>query len=49
MESRLPGKIVTIIAEDIHFRVLDGENELAIHPRTTNSPITRTKEWSKRR
>lgn len=43
------GKIVTIIAEDTHFRILDGEQELAIHPRATNTPITRTKAWSKRR
>jgi hypothetical protein len=43
------GKIVTIIAEDTHFRILDGEQELAIHPRKTNQPITRTKAWSKRR
>ncbi len=43
------GKIVTIIAEDTHFRILDGEQELAIHPRKTNTPITRTKAWSKRR
>lgn len=43
------GKIVTIIAEDTHFRVLDGDTELAIHPRKTNTPISRTKAWSKRR
>jgi hypothetical protein len=43
------GKIVTIIAEDTHFRILDGDQELAIHPRKTNQPITRSKAWSKRR
>lgn len=42
------GKTVTIIAEDTHFRIMDGEEELAVHPRTTNRPVTRVKAWSKR-
>ena len=40
------GKIVTVVAEDTHFRVLDGEQELALHPRTTNRPITRFKAYA---
>ncbi len=41
------GKIVTILVEDTHFRVLDGDHELATHPRTTNHPVTRVKAWSR--
>jgi hypothetical protein len=37
------GKTVTIIAEDTHFRIMDGEEVLAVHPRTTNRPVTRSK------
>ena len=33
------GKIVTILVEDHHFRVLDGEAELALHARTTAKPL----------
>ena len=37
------GKTVTVIAEDTHFRILDGDHELALHPRTTSHPVTRFK------
>lgn len=43
------GKTVTIIAEDTHLRIMDGEEELAVHPRAANRPVTRVKAWSKRR
>lgn len=40
------GKIVTVIAEDTCFRVLHEGHELAIHPRTSTTPITRFKAWA---
>lgn len=33
------GKVVTVLVEDHHFRVLDGESELALHARTTTKPL----------
>lgn len=33
------GKIVTVIVEDHHFRVLDGQTELSLHARTDAKPI----------
>jgi len=33
------GKVVTVLVEDHHFRVLDGESELALHVRTTRKPL----------
>ncbi len=42
------GKLVTIYAEDTHFRILDGDTEIAVHPRTTTAPLTRFKAWNKR-
>jgi hypothetical protein len=38
---RHAGKLVTVVVEDTHFRVLHGEEELAIRPRKNNAPITR--------
>ncbi len=38
---RHAGKLVTVIIEDTHFRVLHGEEELAIRPRKNTAPITR--------
>ncbi|RBM18280.1 IS481 family transposase [Streptomyces sp. PT12] len=35
------GKIVTVIIEDTHFRILHGEDELAVRPRKNPRPITR--------
>ena len=40
------GKIVTIVAEQTHFRVLDGEQEISLHPRTTSRSITRFKAYA---
>jgi transposase InsO family protein len=40
------GKTVTVIAEDTHFRILDGDQELAVHPRTTSKPVTRFKAYA---
>jgi biopolymer transport protein ExbB len=40
------GKTVTVIAGDTHFRVLDGDQELAVHPRTTSRPVTRFKAYA---
>ncbi|WP_194853110.1 integrase core domain-containing protein [Nocardia sp. SYP-A9097] len=42
------GKLVTVYAEDTHFRILDGDKEIAVHPRTSNAPLTRFKAWPKR-
>ncbi|NYJ19528.1 transposase InsO family protein [Leifsonia psychrotolerans] len=33
------GKIITVIVEDHHFRVLDGEAELSLHARTSTKAI----------
>lgn len=38
---RHAGKLVTVVIEDTHLRVLHGEEELAIRPRKNNAPITR--------
>jgi hypothetical protein len=38
---RHAGKLVTVIIEDTHFRILHGDQELAIKPRKDTSPITR--------
>ena len=39
--ARNAGKLVTVIIEDTHFRILHGEEELAIKPRRDTGPITR--------
>jgi hypothetical protein len=38
---RHAGKLVTVVIEDTHFRVLHGEEELAVRPRKDTTPITR--------
>jgi hypothetical protein len=38
---RHAGKLVTVIIEDTCYRILHGEEELAIKPRKDTSPITR--------
>ncbi|MFI7337208.1 IS481 family transposase [Streptomyces sp. NPDC050085] len=38
---RHAGKIVTVVIEDTHFRILHGEDELAVRPRKNLKPITR--------
>jgi transposase InsO family protein len=35
------GKLVTVIIEDTHLRVLHGEEEIAVRPRNSLKPITR--------
>ncbi|MEU7634355.1 integrase core domain-containing protein [Nocardia sp. NPDC049220] len=35
------GKLVTIIIEDTHLRILHGEEEIAVRPRNSTKPITR--------
>jgi transposase InsO family protein len=42
-QARAParGKLVTVVIEDTHYRVLHGEEELAIRPRRDTTPITR--------
>ena len=35
------GKIVTVVIEDTHLRVLHGEEEIAVRPRRNLKPITR--------
>ncbi|MFD7639541.1 IS481 family transposase [Kitasatospora sp. NPDC059795] len=42
------GKVVKIIVEDTHFRVVHDGEELAVHPRTTDKPVTRIKAWPSR-
>ena len=38
---RHTGKIVTVVVEDTHLRVLHGEEEIAVRPRRDLTPITR--------
>ncbi len=38
---RYAGKLVTVVIEDTHFRILHGDEELAIKPRRNPAPITR--------
>jgi hypothetical protein len=38
---RHAGKLVTVIIEDTCYRILHGEEELAVKPRQDTSPITR--------
>lgn len=38
---RHAGKLVTVVIEDTHFRILHGEEELAVKPRRDTGPITR--------
>jgi hypothetical protein len=38
---RHAGKLVTVIIEDTCYRVLHGDEELAVKPRRDTSPITR--------
>jgi hypothetical protein len=35
------GKLVTVIIEDTHLRILDGDEEIAVRPRRNLKPITR--------
>lgn len=35
------GKIVTVVIEDTHLRILHGEEEIAVRPRRSTKPITR--------
>lgn len=35
------GKIVTVVIEDTHLRILHGEEEIAVRPRRNLKPITR--------
>jgi hypothetical protein len=35
------GKIVTVVIEDTHLRILHGDEEIAVRPRRNLKPITR--------
>lgn len=35
------GKIVTVVIEDTHLRILHGDEQIAVRPRRTTAPITR--------
>ena len=35
------GKIVTVVVEDTHPRILYGEEQIAVRPRRSTKPITR--------
>ncbi|MDS1272367.1 hypothetical protein RIF23_18935 [Lipingzhangella sp. LS1_29] len=39
--SRHCGKLVTVVVEDTHLRVLRGEEEITARPRKTPGPVTR--------
>jgi hypothetical protein len=38
---RHAGKLVTVVIEDTHFRILHGEEEIAVRPRKDLTPIIR--------
>lgn len=38
---RYRGQTVTVVIEDTHFRILLGEEEIAVRPRRNLKPITR--------
>lgn len=38
---RYRGKVVTVVIEDTHLRVLHGDEEIAVRPRRDLTPITR--------
>lgn len=42
------GKLVNVIVEDTHFRIVQDAEELAVHPRTSDKPVTHTKAWPSR-
>ena len=42
------GKHVTIIVEDTHLRVLHNGEELSLHARTNNQPVTRFTAYTPR-
>lgn len=42
------GKTVTILVEDTHLRVLHNGEELSVHPRTNNQPVTRFRAYASR-
>jgi hypothetical protein len=39
--GRHRGKVVTVVIEDTHLRVLHGDEEIAVRPRRNLKPITR--------
>ncbi len=39
------GKLVTVLVEDTHFRVLHEGEELGLHPRLDNRPVTRFRAY----
>lgn len=39
--QRHAGKLVTVVIEDTHFRILHDGEEIAIRPRNDTTPITR--------
>lgn len=38
--SRYKGQIVTVVIEDTHYRILLGDEEIAVRPRRNLQPIT---------
>jgi hypothetical protein len=42
------GKTVTIFLEDTHFRVVHNGEELSLHPRTEQRPVTRWRAYAPR-
>ncbi len=42
------GKVVNVIVEDTHFRVVHEGEELGVYPRTSSAPVTGIKAWPSR-
>ncbi len=42
------GKVVTVVVEDTHFRILHNEQELAIHPRHPERRSVRVTAYNRR-
>jgi hypothetical protein len=38
--SRYKGQIVTVVIEDTHYRIMLGDEEIAVRPRRNLQPIT---------
>ncbi|GGL85342.1 hypothetical protein GCM10010095_82600 [Streptomyces anthocyanicus] len=43
------GKVVNVIVEDTYFWIVYDGEELAVHPRTSDKPVTTVKAWPSRR
>lgn len=43
------GKLITVVIEDTHLRVLHNGEELSLHPRANNQPARRFRAYATRK